>query len=272
MKLDIIVAYPAGNITIFVITPVSRILYQNVAEKLLSIERYHAEQVAFIMPSPEKKGSDGRIEMAGLEFCGNAARSFGLIIAKQQLLRGQQDFSLEISGAKDPLDVSVDTYSGDASVSLPLPLSVETLSPDDFPLLKDSVMVKMDGITHIIVRDIAAEMETFDEIKEYIMKRDEQPPALGVMFYDSVKDIMTPVVHVPAVDMTFFENSCGSGTAAFACAAALADKKTNSYKKKVFQPGGEITVTVAKKENTIESVEISGPVSIGPVISLDIKV
>ncbi len=95
MKLDIIVAYPAGNITIFVITPVSRILYQNVAEKLLSIERYHAEQVAFIMPSPEKKGSDGRIEMAGLEFCGNAARSFGLIIAKQQLLRGQQDFSLE---------------------------------------------------------------------------------------------------------------------------------------------------------------------------------
>ncbi len=271
MKLDIIVAYPAGNTTIFVITPVSRILYKNVAEKLLSIERYHAEQVAFIIPAPESKSSDGRIEMAGLEFCGNATRSFGLILAKQKLLRGKQEFSLEISGTKEPLDVSVDTYSGEASVSLPLPLSTETLSPDDFPLLKDSSMVKMDGITHIIVKDIPAEMETFDNIKEYIMKN-EQLPALGVMFYDSVKDLMTPIVHVPSIDMTYFENSCGSGTAAFACAAALADKKTNSYKKKVSQPGGEITATVTKKEDTIESVEISGPVRIGPVISLDIKV
>jgi diaminopimelate epimerase len=271
MKLDIIVASPAGNTTIFVITPVSRILYQNVAEKLLSLERYHGEQVAFIIPSPENKGSDGRIEMAGLEFCGNATRSFGLILAKQKLLRGKQEFSLEISGTKEPLDVSVDTYSGEASVSLPLPLSIETLSPDDFPLLRDSIMVKMDGITHIIVRDIAAEMETFDSIKEYVMKN-EEIPALGVMFYDSSKDFMTPIVHVPGINMTYFENSCGSGTAAFACAAALADKKTTSYKKKVSQPGGDITVTVTKKENTIESVEISGPVRIGPVISLDIKV
>ncbi|MEG1932577.1 MAG: hypothetical protein RR075_05665, partial [Pygmaiobacter sp.] len=61
MKLSIRIADPAGNITIFVLSPVPRTQYAAVAAKLLQLPKFGAEQVAFEVPP--QLGGEGRIEM-----------------------------------------------------------------------------------------------------------------------------------------------------------------------------------------------------------------
>ncbi len=41
---------------------------------------------------------------------------------------------------------------------------------------------------------------------------------MGVMFYDTARNVLTPVVYVKDVDTTYFEGSCGSGSTAVAAA------------------------------------------------------
>ena len=75
MRIKVRVADPAGNITIFVTTPVEREKYPFIARQLLAREDLKGEQVGFI----ERKARGGfRMEMMGGEFCGNASRSFGV--------------------------------------------------------------------------------------------------------------------------------------------------------------------------------------------------
>ena len=74
LRIKVRVADPAGNITIFVTTPVEREKYPAVARQLLARKDLKGEQVGFI----EKKARGGfRMEMMGREFCGNASRGFG---------------------------------------------------------------------------------------------------------------------------------------------------------------------------------------------------
>ena len=47
MKLTVLRADPAGNITLFVMDPVEKARRGKVAEQLMAIERFHAEQVGF---------------------------------------------------------------------------------------------------------------------------------------------------------------------------------------------------------------------------------
>lgn len=69
-NIKITVANPAGNKTIFVHDKFERADYVKVAEQLLAMEEYAAEQVAFILDAPECGRAEGRMEMCGLEFCG----------------------------------------------------------------------------------------------------------------------------------------------------------------------------------------------------------
>ena len=81
MEVKLRVADPAGNITIFVTSPVERNLYAKVANELLAIKEFRGEQVGFI-----ERHEDGssHMEMMGGEFCGNATRSFGYLLGKEQ--------------------------------------------------------------------------------------------------------------------------------------------------------------------------------------------
>ena len=80
-ELRVVRADPAGNITLFVLTPVEKAECAAVAAKLLAIEALKAEQVGFIFPN-------GHMEMEAGEFCGNASRAYGYLLAKQQGLKG----------------------------------------------------------------------------------------------------------------------------------------------------------------------------------------
>ena len=99
-KLRVVRADPAGNITLFVLTPVGKAECAAVAAQLMAIRELQAEQVGFIFPN-------GHMEMEAGEFCGNASRAYGFLLAKQQGLAGCRSMQLSVSGCDHPITVTV---------------------------------------------------------------------------------------------------------------------------------------------------------------------
>ena len=251
--INIIPADPAGNKTIFVITPVGRGSYQKVASFLLSLEEFEAEQVAFILP-------DGSMEMCGMEFCGNASRTFALIRAQQLGLSGVHTIDINVSGCEGLLQVLVDTEANHTRINMPAPHTVTAYGSD--------TLVDLGGIMHLVTTDKTADPNVFQRLKNRIMG-EFAPPALGVMFYDAETDSMTPVVYVADVDSTYFEGSCASGSVA-AAAALTKDNEDGEYAFTINQPKGHLTVAIKKRQNSVESVSIEGPVIIGDPVTVQL--
>lgn len=65
MEVKIRIADPAGNITIFVTSPMNRTQYPSVANALLAVEEFHGEQVGFI---EEKADGTKHMQMMGESF------------------------------------------------------------------------------------------------------------------------------------------------------------------------------------------------------------
>ncbi|MGN1413808.1 MAG: hypothetical protein ACI4WY_06145 [Anaerovoracaceae bacterium] len=278
-KLDIQIADPSGNITIFVRTPVERKYYQQVAGQLLAEEDYGAEQVAFILPgslssqNPSAGGIDGSMEMCGLEFCGNASRAFGLMLASEAGETGYVTKRIRVSGCDAPLTVELDMETSRAKIRMPDPLSCEVQG--------DRTVVDLGGILHIIVEapktegssteELQAEMErTFGKIRSDIY-RTMDPPALGVMFWDSAEKKLIPVVYVKDVETVYFEGSCGSGTTA--CAAAFSmGKPDGTYSWSIPQPAGVIDVTAEVKDGRARAIYIDSQVKLGEIITTEVEI
>ena len=267
-NINIIVANPAGNITIFVLDKFPRESYQQVATQLFSIKEFAAEQVCFIL-EPGKK-SDGKMEMSGLEFCGNASRSFGLITAKKLGLKGTAEVVVDVSGSKHKLRVYVDLESNYTKIKMPDPLSVSTFQGEPISMLNGGQMVDLGGIIHVVLKGIEPTRENFDIIKDYINKK-YNPPAMGVMFYNTLELKLVPVVYVSDVDTTYFEGSCGSGTTAVAIAFS-ANEKDGTYTFTLPQPAGTILSTVEKENGKIKAVYIEGKVSLSEIKTVEIDI
>ena len=243
--INIIPADPAGNKTIFVTTPVERENYQAVASYLLSLDEYEAEQVAFILP-------DGSMEMCGLEFCGNASRTYGLIRAKKLTSVSKGSVFINVSGCDHPLNVEFDMDTDWTRIEMPKPAVIIGYNND--------FLVDLGGIMHLVTTKKKADPNTFQRLKNRIMN-EFNPPALGVMFYNPETSELTPVVYVADVDSTYFEGSCASGSVAVACAMTLGmPDGDSSFVLK--QPKGTLTAVIKKRQNQIESVSIEGPVII----------
>ena len=124
MEVKLRVADPAGNITIFVTSPVERNLYAKVANELLAIKEFRGEQVGFI-----ERHEDGssHMEMMGGEFCGNATRSFGYLLGKEQESKDayKKTVTVDVSGSSEKLDVEVDYEAGTSKTMMPLPEKIE---------------------------------------------------------------------------------------------------------------------------------------------------
>ena len=261
-SVEYFVANPAGNITIFVVSPAERSEYQEIAKELLAIDELHGEQVGFI-----KDGN--RMEMCGLEFCGNASRSFALWYAKNRVgLSGKGKVTVEVSGTDAPIDVEIDTDTCYTKIEMPKPKRVmnwREVGSDG----ADGVLVDLGGIMHLVLRDVPASAEGFEKYKKEINEK-YNPPAMGVMFVNNKTLEMTPVVYVRDVDTTYFEGSCGSGSVATAVALAL-EKASGEYSFELTQPAGKIVASAAKgvesPENVagIEKVYIEGVVELGPM-------
>ncbi len=262
--IEIIVANPSGNITIFVKTPVPRSEYQTVAQQLLAMDAFAAEQVAFILPQipGSESGVDGAMEMCGLEFCGNASRSFALMLAREAGETGMVKKTVLVSGCAEPLTVELDVDSHRAKVRMPNPLSCEKK--------QECTIVDFGGILHIIVEDLPPEKEIFNLLRDRVYDQ-LNPPAMGVMFWDSAEKKLTPVVYVKDVDTTYFEGSCGSGTTALAAAFALG-QPDGVYTWTIPQPAGTIDATAVVKDGRAAELYIDSPVEIGPLQTVEVEV
>ena len=257
--MKIVIADPAKNITVFILDPVeSPAERAALARAILAEKSLAAEQVGFVNPP----GGLWRLEMMGGEFCGNAARSFGLYVAVEQGLKGKGGVSVSVSGAEGPVRVEVDTEKNLAAAEMPKPIAVETIDYEDRSL----PAVAFEGITHFIATGLEAKRETFFVIKSSAEKKllslgRELPAAMGVMFYDAASGFMIPLVHVRSTDSLIFESSCGSGSAALGVwlSREMAD---GVARYAIAQPGGVIETEVAKKNGDITGLTIGGEVKL----------
>lgn len=275
MKKDvkIIVANPAGNITIFVVDQFDRSQYQSVAGQLLAMEELEGEQVSFI--KEPYGGVDGKMEMCGLEFCGNASRAFGLISAIKGGKSGKCKSVVDVSGCEENLTVELDLDTSYTKIKMPLPLNIEEIT-GELPnsqlqdLMAGCQIVDLGGIVHVVLKDKEPTEENFLLIKEYINDK-FNPPAMGVMFYDTAKEELVPVVYVADVDTTYWEGSCGSGSTAVAAAFSW-KKPAGIYSYLLKQPAGTITSTVEKDTAGITAVFIEGPVTLSEEFTVEVEV
>ena len=155
-KIDIQIANPAGNITVFVRTRVEREDYANIATQIL--DRFEeVEQVAFIKDKPLNGKALGRMEMSGLEFCGNASRTFALLTAKDSGLKGEMTIPVEASGTDEILEVNVNTETNFTKIKMPRP---ERVIEYEYDGLKHKA-IDFGGIFHVILKNIELDMNLF---------------------------------------------------------------------------------------------------------------
>lgn len=260
-SLRVLAVNPAGNKTVFVLDSISRNNYASIGAKILSHQSIDAEQVGFI--KPPINGGVGRLEMCGMEFCGNASRSFALHLAKKMGILGESKISIETSGVDTLLEVKVNTLTSYTQIDMPLPLKIETFLVDniEFPV------VFFNGIIHGVVMNYKADIDIFNKIKNHLAKCYD-PPAIGVMFYNTSDEFITPIVWVKEVNSTFYEGSCGSGSAAV---AAILSQSNDSFKNYSFnQPEGRLDIGISRNSIGIKQISLMGDVELGEEFVIEI--
>ena len=258
MELKIRVANPAGNVTIFVMSPAERAEYAAISRELLCIEELHGEQVGFV-----EKTQDGNfhMQMMGGEFCGNATRSFGYLLSMLSQEKTEEVW-VDVSGSQKKLKVSVDLKRGTARTEMPLPLEMKEI----FVKEEKYSMVVFEGICHMIVNSEPKTQEFVDELIE-VAKKVCPCDAYGVMFLEENK--MTPVVYVESTASMVWESSCGSGSMGAAVYLSK-DADTGEFVYELHQPGGMIEAYVKKEAGKVLSCKMGGPVTISEEKKVDI--
>ena len=258
MKLNVLRADPAGNITLFVLDPVPVGDRAGIAARLMALPGSDVEQVGYLCPPV--MGGASRMEMAGGEFCGNATRAFGMLISRR--LGGASQVLVEVSGCAAPVAVDVDLSAGTARAQMPLPRSVSRVEADGH----SGTLVDLGGIAHLVVEDIPPSLEFFQKA-EPLFERFPGAEAYGVIFLDARKGTLTPLVKVPAADTLMWEGSCGSGS----LAAAVAQSRTDGpFVRAYVQPAGTVEASVIRKNGKAASAWIGGPVILDPPCEIEI--
>lgn len=254
MNITVTIANPAGNITAIVEGVTDRNKYQEISSALFEMTEEKIEQVGFVREPILGQGAISRLEMAGLEFCANATRSFALYTAvKKGLPKGS--IPVEISGMDEVLICEVDPKEMTGAVTIHSSLHIKYTFIDGVPF----PAVLMDGITHFLAFDQGPD-EDLNELLIAKAKEDHNPPAVGVMYLDALTGMMTPYVRVLATNTSYYEGSCGSGTIALAMHQAEGSPEDH-WSSSVLQPGGSIQAK-AVKQDEIFTVTIDGPITL----------
>ncbi len=194
------------------------------------------------------------LQMMGGEFCGNAARSFALLLAKQRgMEEGYQEIT--VSGSDRPLKVHI--AGEDASVFL---CTRHSFSQLRMPGQQALPVVELPGISHVIAEDRPATQEALAPILG-AARAQLSAPAVGVLFYDSSRRFLRPAVSVWGQGSTVFESSCGSGSLALALYLKR-EVRSGGCSMSIAQPGGRIRVVLQKLDGALLSCKIGGEVSL----------
>ena len=284
-SVDLIVFDPAGNTTIMVLTPVPRSEYAEVAKKLLEIdfgpqcswrEVAYGEQVAYVVEEKNENVDNVPImEMCGLEFCGNASRSYAyyrvLFLGEgEDAGDGRKQISVNVSGCPLPLTAVVDLQEKDSVVQMPLPVEVKMIDTEPAGVEGIFPLVVFEGISHLVLTGVAPEDDTYERLKNYIYAEvDPGMDAFGVMFIEEEKDLMSPIVYVRDVDTIYHEGSCASGTAAAAVAKATGEGDGN-YEYIFREPDGTLKAAVTKEDGKIIEVRLGGIIETTEILHVEI--
>ena len=253
MKLNILRADPAGNITLFVLDPIERERRAALAAELMRrLPDMKIDQVGFACPADAD--TDGRMEMMGGEFCGNATRAYAMYVARQR--GGLSEVRLRVSGCNHIVTAAVDLARGAARAEMPLPRAVRAAEVEGHT----GTLVDLAGIAHLVIEGVAPS-EDFFRAAEPLFSAIEGLDAYGVIFLDRTSHRITPLVKVVDTGTLIWEGSCGSGTIACAVAEStgLAD---GLFEQDYFQPAGVVRASVERRGGAVVSAAIGGPVTL----------
>jgi diaminopimelate epimerase len=233
--------------------------YGEIANKILEGDAT-LEQVGFL----KQQDNLFRLEMMGMEFCGNASRAFGCYLYHSGLV-SSNEFNISSSGNSNLLKVNVRKesehkyYSG---VEIPFNKNYDTfIEKRDWNGVMVSV-VFLEGITHILIDE---NLLPFAE-----NKAKEILQALGFGGYGAVGVIwyrnenIKPVVWVKGTDTCYYENACGSGSIAF---GLFLSQKSAKESFTIGQKNGEtIEILISKTGDSVANASICGSTEIGKII------
>lgn len=248
-------ANPAGNITLYVLNDVALEHRPKVTEYLMSCREFQAEQIAYCCQPI--MGGEGRIEMAGGEFCGNAARAFAMLLQQRKQL--PSNFSVEVSGCDHLVEVQVE--GNRAQAQMPLPKWVRPIKE------VNGILVHLGGIAHLVVK--REPQEGFLEQVEELFRAIPNLEAYGVMFLTEPAGTMVPLVKVPVAHTLVWEGSCGSGTLAASIAACIG-KQDGVISYRWTQPAGVVEATIEKVHGQVVKATIGGLVELDVPVTVDV--
>lgn len=259
MELNYIRVNPAGNITGFILENLEEKYWQIIGKEIIENYDPSVEQVGII----SKDKDSLRMDMMGGEFCGNATRSFGLVLAQYLGLEGEHELMLNVSGSKEPVRVKVNTLESKAEIFLPPAKAIESIEIQNHTY---SVII-LDGIIHLIAEK--EEDKDFVKIALSELRTAYNEDAFGIMFYNRENKSLVPYVYVVDTDTLIREGSCGSGT--LSIGYYLNKDQEKEFQIDIEQPGGIISLKSDKQDGSY-TYSIGGPVDIGPkeIIKLNI--
>ena len=258
-----LVADPTKNLTLIVTSPVPEERRAECARRLMELEP-QCEQAGFLTVPPE--GCQIALQMAGGEFCGNAAMSAAAIYAQNIGIkpRAKVTVRVAVSGAPEPVTAVV-SRAGQrrfhASVSMPLPERMCRLPVSIGSRCFDAPAAVFPGITHILLPGDTGREEAQRAIAAVCSFTGA--PALGFMLLDERNLRLRPLVYVPGSDTLFWEHSCASGTAAVG--ALLASARGIPLELTLREPGGKLRVDADYASGRLRSLTLHGSVALGEV-------
>ena len=249
---------PSGNITALVTKDVPRDKYQEISNKIMKSDP-NIEQVGFL-----KKYSNSvfRLEMAGLEFCGNASRAFACFLVKEKYVN-TNTFEISVSGYDNLIECNVEKKGEEyySTINLKFHKPINDFIENKKLNNEEISVIHLPGISHTFL-----DQKKFKFDKENCLKEAKKIiqelslinlPAIGVIWYDDNQ--INPVVYVKDIDSLFYENSCGSGSIAYGIYQSYLKNKDGIFNFDVVQKNKEVVkVTIELKDKIINSAKLSG--------------
>ena len=248
--MEYIILAAGGNATAIVIVGTSndRAWYEEQGRDLMRrTEHLGVEQAGFLNLETR------HFEMSGGEFCGNAARSAAMLIAKHT---GESDFTFTMSGYEGSVRAQVALEGASKAV---VTCVFSNMRPNvqvvALPGGDEAELVDLGGIVHVLTREaFVNDREVYETRHREITKALglSERPAVGVIWIQQLDGGLKihPVVWVRGIDSFFYETACGSGS----IATGIATGETQ-----IVQPSGESIQVVSDRDGVhlTSAMEIS---------------
>lgn len=255
---QLVIANPSGNITAIVLDETPREKMHDVG---LTIQSAYpsVEQVLFV----ERTHKSFHGQMAGGEFCGNAARALGFLLASGK----DGDYTFTMSGTAEPVVVNV---TGDQA-ALVARMAVYGTSADFYGAKVD--VIHLEGITHAVMtpkhplytffKENAAKPNRWQTVVNALEDLEiKDKPASGLILAEENHSNLTiaPYVYVNANDTLYPEQACASGS--IAAAFAVCSSQCLARGMSVAQPSGESLFVSLKLNGGKPEIRVAGRMSI----------